>query len=83
MAGTAALVVVALSSLGSRATAFGYLILFGIGSILGMMLFSIVLSLPLQLSARRMTRFARLFEAALGLVNIGLGVWIAAEARVF
>jgi threonine/homoserine/homoserine lactone efflux protein len=82
MAGTAALVVIALPALHSSAGALAYLVLFALGSILGMVLFSIAISVPLHLSARHLTRFSRGLEAGLGLVNIGLGCWIAFEAQI-
>lgn len=52
LAGSAALVVLAAASLHSAGGALAFVGLFGIGSILGMGLMSVVVALPVQLSAR-------------------------------
>ena len=83
MAGTAALTLLSLQELHSVAWAFVYLALFGLGSILGMVLFSMVISLPLRLSARHLTWASSGLETALGVVTILLGCWIALAAAVF
>lgn len=83
LAGSAALILVAVPTMHSAPRALAYLIVFGVGSILGMVLFSAIISLPLQFSARRLSRVSRGLEAALGVTNIALGCWIAAHAGVF
>ena len=82
MAGTAALTLLSLQALHSTVWAAVYLALFGFGSILGMMLFSMVISLPLRLSARHLAWASSGLEAALGVVTILLGCWIALGAAV-
>jgi len=82
MAGTAALTLLSLHALHSTVWAAVYLALFGFGSILGMVLFSMVISLPLRLSARHLAWASSGLEAALGVVTILLGCWIALEAAV-
>ena len=83
LAGSAALILIAVPTMHSAPRALGYLVVFGLGSILGMVLFSVVISLPLQLSARRLSRVSGGLEAALGLTNIVLGSWIAVQAGLF
>ena len=83
MAGTAALTLLSLRALHSALWALVYLTLFGVGSILGMVLFSVVISLPLRFSARRLTFAANGLEAALGTVTIVLGCWIVVQAALF
>jgi cytochrome c biogenesis protein CcdA len=83
LAGSAALILIAVPTMHSVPRALGYLVVFGLGSILGMVLFSVAISLPLQLSARRLSRVFRGLEAGLGLTNIVLGFWIAAHAAMF
>ncbi|MGH9803023.1 MAG: nickel/cobalt transporter, partial [Blastocatellia bacterium] len=51
LAGSAALMLGVLSTIKSTPLAFGYIIIFGIGSIGGMMVMSLILSLPLHLTA--------------------------------
>ena len=82
MAGTAALTLLSLQALHSLAWSLVYLALFGVGSILGMVLFSMVISLPLRFSARHLTWASSGLEAALGAVTILLGCWIALQAAV-
>lgn len=83
MAGTAALTLLSLQALRSTSWAFVYLTLFGFGSILGMVLFSMVISLPLRLSARHLTFASSGLEAGLGTVTILLGCWIVMQAALF
>jgi cytochrome c biogenesis protein CcdA len=83
LAGSAALILIAVPTMHSAPRALAYLLVFGIGSILGMVLFSVAISLPLQLSARHLSRVSGGLEAALGVTNIAVGVWIAAHAGMF
>jgi ABC-type nickel/cobalt efflux system permease component RcnA len=83
IAGTAALTLVSLQAIGSFAWALVYLALFGLGSILGMVSFSVVISVPLRLSARYLTWASSGLEAALGIGTILLGCWISLQAAVF
>jgi len=83
MAGTAALTLLSLQALHSTAWAFVYLTLFGLGSILGMVLFSMAISLPLRISARHLTFASNGLEAGLGTVTICLGCWIVLQAALF
>jgi sulfite exporter TauE/SafE len=82
MAGTAGFTLLSLAAIRSTAGAFLYLALFGLGSILGMVLLSLVISLPLHLSAPRLSRRAGGLEAGLGAATIALGGWIVVQAAV-
>jgi cytochrome c biogenesis protein CcdA len=82
LAGSAALILIAAPAMHSAPRALAYLVVFGIGSLLGMVLFSVAISLPLRLSARRLSRVSRALEAALGVTNIALGLWIVAKVGV-
>jgi sulfite exporter TauE/SafE len=83
MAGTAALTLLSLQTLHSVGWAFVYLALFGVGSILGMVLFSVAISLPLRFSARHLVWASNGLQAALGVVTLLLGGWIAVRAAFF
>jgi hypothetical protein len=76
MAGSAALVVLSLQAVSSPATALGYVAVFGLGSVAGMVLFSIVIALPLRLRARQLEGAWRGLQAALGAASIGIGAWV-------
>ncbi len=73
LAGSAVLVVLAATALESPLEGLGYVLLFGLGSVLGMALLSTVISLPLSLAARRLTWFHGGIRGAAGVVSIVLG----------
>jgi sulfite exporter TauE/SafE len=83
LAGSAALVLLAIPLGHSLAREIAYVAVFGLGSIFGMVLFSVAISLPLQVSARRLSWAANGLEGVLGITNIVLGCWIAARASLF
>lgn len=74
MAGSAALVLLALDKAPTVARGLAYIAVFGAGSIVGMALLSAVISVPLRFSAKNLTRFHNAVEAAVGAVTIGVGV---------
>ena len=76
-AGSAALTVFVAATLESRAAGIVYVLIFGLGSILGMMLLSAVISLPLAATARRLTWANRALQTAVGLISIGVGLSMA------
>lgn len=76
MAGSAALVLIALEKASSVAMGLAYIAVFGAGSIVGMAVLSAVISVPLRLSANNLTRFHNVVEAAVGAVTIGVGLSI-------
>jgi hypothetical protein len=77
LAGSAALMLYILTTIKSTALAFGYLIVFGIGSIGGMMLMSIVLSLPARFTTEHFKRTHLAVQAAAGLFSLGVGLSLA------
>jgi high-affinity nickel-transport protein len=64
----------------SGLAALAYLLVFGVGTVVGMMIFSIAISVPLQFSARRLRRTTIALQALLGVANLALGIWIAGES---
>ncbi len=74
LAGSAALVMVAAASTPTFLTGLAYFAVFGLGSIAGMVGVSLLLALPLALSARLMTRANRFFQVAIGTTTIAVGV---------
>jgi ABC-type nickel/cobalt efflux system permease component RcnA len=76
LAGSAALVLLAVQTLGSAWLGLFYILLFGVGSIAGMALLSIVIAVPLELSARRLNRMYAAVEVVVGAVTIGIGLWV-------
>lgn len=78
LAGSAALVVLSLELTTSTAQALLYLGSFGLGSIAGMTALSLAISLPLRMASERFDAAWRLGEAALGMLTVALGCWMAA-----
>ncbi|HEY8516094.1 MAG TPA: urease accessory protein [Candidatus Binatia bacterium] len=83
LAGSGALVLLALPMLGSPVRALLYVATFAIGSIVGMVLFSLALSLPLVWWPRLLQASTGKIETALGVVTIALGGWMALQAAAF
>lgn len=73
MAGSAALIILALDNVSSPAQGILYIALFGIGSILGMAMLAVAISLPLRYTSRSFTWAHNGLKAAVGIVTIGLG----------
>jgi hypothetical protein len=74
MAGSAALLVLALSQASSPAIALGYIALFGIGSMIGMGALSTLIAVPLVVSARWLTRANSSLQASVGIITMAIGV---------
>jgi len=82
LAGSAALMLVVLPTIDSRPLGLLYIAVFGIGSIFGMMLMSLLVGLPFTLTALKFERFNFLLQSIAGLVSIGLGFYIIYEKGV-
>jgi cytochrome c biogenesis protein CcdA len=74
MAGSAALLVLAVSKASSPAAGLGYVALFGIGSMVGMGALSGVIAVPLAVSARWLTSANRALQGVVGLLTIAIGM---------
>ena len=72
MAGSAALLVLAVSQAGNPAYGMFYVLLFGIGSMLGMGALSMVIAVPLAVSAQWLTWANRGLQGSVGVITIGI-----------
>jgi cytochrome c biogenesis protein CcdA len=79
MAGSAALLVLAVTQAASPAIGLSYVALFGIGSMIGMGALSSVIAVPLAVSARWLTSANRGLQGAVGVVTIAIGVMTIVE----
>ncbi len=82
LAGSGTLVLLSMQTLGSGFHAVAYVIAFAVGSILGMVAFSLVLSVPWAVSPRLLERVAWKLEAGLGVGTIAIGGWTALQAAL-
>lgn len=79
LAGSAALVALAASTAPSVSLGVAFMVLFGVGSIAGMALFSAVIAVPLSYTALTLTWATRGFQALAGLFAIAIGLHIMVE----
>ncbi len=82
LAGSAALTLLVLTQVRSFIIGLGYLLVFGLGSVLGMIAVSTVIGLPFAMSARRLTNVSAGLQTAAGLVGVCFGCWYAYSAGV-
>lgn len=78
MAGSAALILLTLETVESIALGIAYIALFGIGSVIGMAVLSVIISVPLRLSSIRLTWLHNGLQYAIGCCTFGIGgsiVW--------
>lgn len=76
LAGSAALLLVALSGIASFWQGMAYIGLFGLGSILGMAALGVVIAVPLRGAARLMTGMVNGLEMVIGLSTVAIGLWV-------
>jgi hypothetical protein len=74
LAGSAALVLLALEQVGSPLVGGIYILMFGLGSIAGMATLSVAIALPLRLTAARLAVLNRVLQAAIATFSVGLGL---------
>jgi hypothetical protein len=76
LAGSAAIALLVLTIIREPAWAIGYLLLFGVGTIGGMMLITLVLAAPFALTSGALPRFNWQLRVASGLVSFGFGLFL-------
>lgn len=79
MAGSAALILLTLNTNMSPSIAIGYIIVFGVGSILGMGVLSVVIAIPIWYSARSLTGLHQSLQAVVGVSTIVLGGYVISQ----
>ena len=82
LAGSAALMLILIPTIESRAVGLLYIVVFGIGSIGGMMLMSFLISLPFKLTAKKFNRINYLLQSVAGLISVGLGLFIVYQKGI-
>jgi len=76
MAGSAVLMLLVLTTIPSRLLGLLYIGIFGIGSLGGMLLMSLLISIPFILTAQRFERLNTALQAFAGLLSIGVGLFL-------
>ena len=77
LAGSAAVALLILATIRDPLWAVAYLLLFGVGTIAGMMLITAAIGLPFAYTAGRFVRLHRYLGVASGLLSLGLGLFLA------
>jgi hypothetical protein len=76
MAGSAALVLLVLSTIAHPLGGLLYIVVFGVGSTAGMLFLSGLIALPLALTADRWTPLNTILQVTAGASSLGLGLWL-------
>ncbi|HEX8457511.1 MAG TPA: hypothetical protein VF656_09455 [Pyrinomonadaceae bacterium] len=82
LAGSAALTLLVLAQIPSPLVGLLYLLVFGLGSIVGMLLMSGLVGLPFVLSARKLSGLHYGLQTVAGALSICFGLWYAYETQV-
>ena len=82
LAGSAALMLLVVPTIPSPALALLYILIFGIGSIGGMMAMSFLIGLPIHFTANRFAILNRTVRFGAGTFSLGLGVFIIYEKLI-
>jgi len=76
LAGSAAVALLVLAIIQTPGWAIAYLVLFGIGTIVGMMLITVAVAAPLLYTSRRLSGIDRHLRIASGLLSLGFGLFL-------
>ena len=79
LAGSAALTLLVLAQTDSPLAGFFYLLIFGLGSIAGMILMSGLIGLPFALTSRNVGRVHRHLQTTAAALSIAFGLWYACQ----
>jgi ABC-type nickel/cobalt efflux system permease component RcnA len=76
LAGSAPVALLALTTIDTPRWAVAYLVLFGIGTIVGMLLITVMIAAPTAYASRRLTYAGRDLRVASGLLSLGFGLFL-------
>jgi high-affinity nickel-transport protein len=79
LAGSAALMLLVLSTIESPIGGLVYIVIFGLGSVGGMLLLSGIISLPFILTAQRFTVMNRWIRVVAGVASVTFGIFLGWE----
>jgi high-affinity nickel permease len=79
LAGSAALMLLVLTTIPSPLAGLAYIVIFGVGSVGGMLILSSLIGLPFILTARRFTLLNRWIRASAGIASLVFGLFLGWE----
>jgi high-affinity nickel-transport protein len=77
LAGSAAVALLVLTTIKSASMALLYLAIFGAGTLVGMLLLTVAMSLPISVFSRRFSNVEQLMARVTGVVSIAFGLFLA------
>jgi cytochrome c biogenesis protein CcdA len=82
LAGSAAIALLVLATINRPTWAIAYLLVFGLGTVAGMMLITATIALPFAYTMRRFTRLNRGLAMASGVVSVSFGLFICYQIGI-
>lgn len=82
MAGSAALLILTTQTVSSPLVGLGYVALFGIGSVLGMVALSALIAIPLSFTATALTWTNRAIQGGVGVWTLTLGAYVIYQSSL-
>jgi high-affinity nickel-transport protein len=82
LAGSAAVALLAVNAIASPVAALGYLAVFGVGTVGGMVLVTVLLAAPAALAGPRVVRWQRAIRTAAGALSLAVGLLLVREIVV-
>ena len=82
LAGSAAVALLVLASVRDPWAGVAYLLVFGMGTIAGMVLVTVVLASPVALSSHRASGWGQGLRVATGALSVALGLYVMLEATL-
>lgn len=79
LAGSGALMLAIIPTIDSRTLGLIYILIFGIGSIGGMIIMSLLVGLPFHITARRRDSLNKIFQIVAGVASLTIGIFVAVE----
>jgi high-affinity nickel-transport protein len=82
LAGSAAVALLVLTTITKPSWAIGYLLIFGLGTVAGMMLITAAIALPFAYSMRHFVKLNRGLATASGLVSVAFGLFLCYQTGI-
>lgn len=82
LAGSAGIAILTATTIDSRLLATLYLALFGLGTVIGMVVLTTALAWPMAWTMRKGANAARFLRGGAALLSVGLGLFVAADALI-
>lgn len=76
MAGSAALILLTMQTVSSPLTGMIYMVLFGLGSVVGMAILSLIIMIPIHQTSKRITWLYNGLQTSVGISTISLGSYV-------